>query len=250
MRTIYANLRLYAFISVGIVSAVTLGLAAHLANQFLPSLRVDYSIFTIIIPSLTILMMIFLLLRSQPRVDAFALFVLGVLWLTMAAWTVDMVGGVQCSMLGSQTIAAKNGDSFSAVEWCREMKGIEATSWAVFVVFAIFFVLTISLTTRAQAIGRYNAWAQSMSNLQWWSEGANDYTYGPDSSSYGGGYSSANRGYPLTQQYPPNAQIIQQQPGHSLLIRPGQNGQPAVVQQVPGTVIGSQAHSYIPPQDV
>lgn len=39
MRTIYANLRLYAFISVGIVSAVTLGLAAHLANQFLPHLR-------------------------------------------------------------------------------------------------------------------------------------------------------------------------------------------------------------------
>lgn len=114
---------------------------------------------------------------------------------------------------------------------------------------AIFFMLTISLTTRAQAIGRYNAWAQSISNLQWWSEGGNDYAYGPDSSSYGGGFSPTNRGYPMAQQFPPNAQIIQQQPGHSLLIRPGQNGQPAVVQQVPGTVIGSQAHSFIPSQD-
>lgn len=54
------------------------------------------------------------LLRSQPRVDAFVLFVLGVLWLTMAAWTVDMVGGIQCAMLGSQTIEAKNGNSCGA----------------------------------------------------------------------------------------------------------------------------------------
>ncbi|GJJ07462.1 hypothetical protein Clacol_001664 [Clathrus columnatus] len=213
MRTIYANIRLYVFISVIVISAVTLGLAAHLANQFLPNLR-------------------------------------GVLWLTMAAWTVDMVGGVQCSMLGSQTIDAKNGKTISAVEWCREMKVIEATSWAVFVIFAIFFIITIALATRAQSIGRYNAWAQSISDLPWWAEG-NDYIYGPDSqSSYGGNHpSSANRGYPLTQQYPPGAQVIQQQAGHSLLIRPGQNGQPAFVQQVPGTVVDSRAQGFYPPQD-
>lgn len=39
MRTVYATLRLYAFLSVIVVSAVALGLAANLANQFLPHLR-------------------------------------------------------------------------------------------------------------------------------------------------------------------------------------------------------------------
>lgn len=163
----------------------------------------------------------------------------------------------------------------SAVEWCREMKAIEAMSWAIFVVcrslfiskkkrlttdpnapVSIFFIFTISLTTRAQSIGRYNAWAQSISDLPWWGEGlGNDYGYGADTSSYGGGYhSGANRSYPTAQQFPPGAQVIQQQPGHSLLIRPGHNGQPAVVQQVPGTIVGSQPQSFqsqgfIPPED-
>ncbi|KAF8529022.1 hypothetical protein BU17DRAFT_37174 [Hysterangium stoloniferum] len=228
MRTMFASLRLYAFMIVIITSIPVLGLTASLGSRFLPNILADFTIFSILVPSATILLIIFLLLRSQPRIDAVATFVLGVLWLTLAAWTVDIIGPVQCFQLGSQRMRTESG-TMSAMIYCRQMKAIEALSWAVFVIFAISFVLLISLVTRAQSIGRHNVWAQSISDLPWWGEmgglhGEND-VYG------------AHSQYPRIQQLQSGVggqpYIIQQQPGHNVHIRTGEPGEPPEIRQVP-----------------
>lgn len=246
MTQLFTSLRTYGFVAILLLSATVLGLAAYLASVFLPNLHQDFTIFAIIIPSLTIISFLVILSWSQPRFDVVFLFVLGVLWLTMGAWSADILGGTQCDALGGQKVPTKDG-SISAKSYCYEMRVIEAFSWMLFSLFVIFLWILISLTTRAQALGRPYAWSEPIVELPWfgqwpgWSEGENGGGYAYPAGSYpgtpyrgGGQMPMGYGGQPATVMS--GGYVVQQNPGHSVVIQPGANGQAPVITQVPGIV--------------
>ena len=82
------------------------------------------------------------------------------------------------------------------------------------------------LVNRAASLGRFAPWQGSMSELPWFGQ----YTmpYGP----YGNG---AMYGQPMMGANGQMPFVIQQAPGHSVVIQPNPGGVPTV-QQVQGTV--------------
>ncbi|KAK7695795.1 hypothetical protein QCA50_000433 [Cerrena zonata] len=169
MTQLFRDMRTYGYVAILLFSAAVLGIDAYFASIFLPNLHRDFTIFAIVVPSLTILVFIAILSWSQPRVDAFILFILGSLWLAMGAWSADIIGTTQCDALTDQTIQTKNG-TLKARSYCYEMKVIEAFSWLLFCLFAICFFILISLTTRSKTLGRPFAWREPIVELPWFNQ--------------------------------------------------------------------------------
>jgi len=221
----FGNNRLIFYVIVFILSGTVLGLAAHFANIFLPSLHKDFSIFSLVVPSFTIFIFLLTLQWAQPRSEAIVLFVLWTLWLAMGAWSTDIIGNVQCDSLGGTRTATKSGDT-NAQPICYEMKVIQAFSWMLFVLFTLAGITLAALVNQAEKYGRHNMWAEPIRELPWFGEAPGFYnTSGPQ--------------YPQTAysqyQYPMqggNGQVMQL-PGHQVIIQPGINGQPPMVTQVP-----------------
>ncbi|KAI0650725.1 hypothetical protein C8Q79DRAFT_1006963 [Trametes meyenii] len=242
MTQLFRAMRLYGNIVLLLLSATVLGIAAYWASIFLPNIRHDYSIFSLIIPSLTIVIILIGIQWSTPRTEAFFLFVFGVLWLAQAAWTTDIIGNIQCDALTDQQIPTKSG-SLSERSWCYEMRVVQAFSWMIFCLYAIFLWILISLTARAKALGRPYAWAEPIVELPWfgqWPGYEGGYPNG-GAMPYPGAYGYPGMmpmqpmpGYVGSQIQP--GYVVQQNPGHSVVIQPGVNGQPPTVTQVPGTV--------------
>jgi len=206
-----------AYVFIFMLSATVLGLSAHFASIFLPNLHHDFTIMALACSALTIFVFILLIQWSQPQIEVVFLPVLAIFWLAVGCYAGDIIGQVECFPLGNQKTAAKNNGETSAQAFCYEMKVIEAFSLAIFVLFIIFFVLVIALTSRAVTMGNRRAWSDHITELPWFGE----YYY---QGAYGG--------YGVQQMYyPPGA--IQQQPGHSVIIQPGHHGQPTTVSQVP-----------------
>ncbi|KAH7887729.1 hypothetical protein F5I97DRAFT_1804847 [Phlebopus sp. FC_14] len=226
MTILFTNLRLIGYVSVFLLSGTVLGLAANFARLFLPRINHDFTIFSLVVPSVTILTFLCLIQFAQPIIEVPVHFFLGVLWLAMGAWSADIIGYVQCYALAGQEQPTQSG-TMSAQTYCYEMKVIEALSWSIFVLFAFFFVIVFGLTTRAVAFGRYFAWREHISQLGWFNELP--------------GYPTEPRGPPQFGPYyygmPQMAgNYVQQMPGHSIVIQPGAHGAPAMVTQVPGVV--------------
>ncbi|KAG9317284.1 hypothetical protein JVU11DRAFT_1479 [Chiua virens] len=211
------------------LSGIVLGLAANFAQFFLPNINHDFTIFSLVAPSTTIFVFLLLLQFAQPIVEVPIHFCLGVLWLTMAAWSADIIGYVQCYSLAGQEQPTKNG-SMSAQTYCYEMKVIEALSWCMFVMFVIFFLIVITLTTRAVALGRVYAWREHISQLGWFGEWP---AYPTEAVYPRPPYANPQ---PYGVPYPTGGNYVQQVPGHSVVIQPGVNGAPPVITQVPGMV--------------
>jgi len=210
----FGNYRLVAYVLVFQLSGTVLGISAHFARLFLPNIHHDFTIMALVASSLTIFTCIFLFQWSQPQIEVIVLFLLGVLWLALGAFATDMIGHIECYALGNQQTAANSGTT-SARGYCYEMKVVEGFSWALFVLFAIFFMLVIALTSRAVAMGNRYAWSEPIVDLPWFGEIP--------------GYYQVPYGYGAPMA-PPGA--VQQQPGHSVVIQPGHHGQPTTVQQV------------------
>ncbi|KAI0722936.1 hypothetical protein C8Q76DRAFT_793930 [Earliella scabrosa] len=247
MTQLFRDMRLYGNIILLLLTATVLGITAYWASIFLPDVRHDYSIFALIIPSLTILLLLVGLQWSTPRTEAFFLFVLGVLWLAMAAWTTDVIGNMQCdAQTSDDTVPTKNGGTLAARSWCYEMRVVQAFSWMIFCLYAIFLYILIALTTRAKSLGRPFAWAEPIVELPWFGQwpGYPEGQY-PQNGMYQMPYaypagqpmsmgSMGSMGYPAGGQVAPGY-VIQQNPGHSVVIQPGVNGQPPTITQVPGS---------------
>ncbi|KAH9899835.1 hypothetical protein C8Q73DRAFT_639374 [Cubamyces lactineus] len=241
MTQLFRAMRLYGNIVLLLLSATVLGITAYWASIFLPNIRHDYSIFSLIVPCLTIVLILIGMQWSTPRTEAVFLFVLGVLWLAQAAWTTDIIGNIQCDALTSQQVPTKTG-SISERSWCYEMRVVQAFSWMIFCLYAIFLWILISLTTRAKVLGRPYAWAEPIIELPWFGQ----WPGYPEGGQFAGGmYPPAPYGYPMmnvpsmggyagSQMAP--GYVVQQNPGHSVVIQPGINGQPPTITQVPGTV--------------
>lgn len=95
---------------------------------------------------------------------------------------------------------------------------------------AITFILLTILGNRARTMGRYGAWQDSVSELPWFGEYGGPYGQYPQQ--YGGG-----GGYPMMGQNGQMPYVIQQAPGHSVVIQPQPGGMPMVT-QLPGSVGG------------
>lgn len=119
----------------------------------------------------------------------------------------------------------------------------------------IFLWILITLTSRAQAMGRPYAWSEPIFELPWFGQypGSPEGMYGGGSpgegnSPYMGGYAypaSSPGMYPqmmpmggqMQQPYMSNGgYLVPQQPGHSVIVQPGARGQPPTITQVPGMV--------------
>jgi len=197
----------------------------------LPDIHRDFVIFGLIVPALTILMFLLNLQWAQPATEAGTYFIIGTLWLTMGAWSTDMIGSTQCDTLRGQKTPTKNGQmNFQA--YCYEMKVIQAFSWAIFCMFLIAFYILMQLVTLAQRFGRYRIWSEPIRELPWFGEMPGYY----NTNNYGGGgpmmhypppSSAGGYGYPYQGGMPvPN-------PGHSIVIQPGINGALPTITQMP-----------------
>ncbi|KAJ3741114.1 hypothetical protein DFH05DRAFT_303444 [Lentinula detonsa] len=224
----FVNYRLAFYISVFLLSGAVLGLDAHFAAIFLPRLHQGFTIFALVIPSLTIFIFLLTLQWSQPRVEAIVLFVLWTIWLAMGAWSTDIIGNVQCDALAGQRTATKNGD-MSAQSYCYEMKVIQAFSWMIFVLCSFAFIILMQLVTQAQRFGRYMIWYEPIQNLGWFGEWPGLYnTTTQPMVQYPQHQYAVPYGYPLQA-----GSGIPQQPGHSIIVQPSANGGPATVTQIP-----------------
>jgi hypothetical protein len=226
----FANHRIGLYITLFILSATVLGLSAHFANLFLPNIHHDFTIFSLIVPSVTIFLFLILLQWAAPWSEAVAYFVTGVLWLTMAAWATDIIGTVQCDSLVGQKIATKSGD-MRAQEYCYEMKVIQAFSWAAFVFLVIAFIILVSLCGQAQRFGRPNIWSEPIQELGWFGEWPGYYnTHNP-----GHGMMQVQQPQPSPGYYPQYPQYARSgsQGGHAITIQHGTNGAPPVVTTTP-----------------
>jgi len=235
MTQLFKDMRLYGYIIVLLLSTTVLGISAYLASIFLPNIQHDFSIFSLIVPSLTILIFLVTISWSSPRTEVVFLFILGVLWLTMGAWSGDILGSLQCDALAGQRTTIKNGGSISTQAWCYEMKVIEAFSWMNFCLFAIFIWIVVSLTARSKVLGRPYAWGEPIFELPWFGQypgPPGPYAAGGYGGGYGGGMPMYPTGVPYGPQMVNGGYVVQQNPGHSVVIQPGMGGQPPTVTQM------------------
>ncbi|TFK75896.1 hypothetical protein BDN72DRAFT_809657 [Pluteus cervinus] len=223
----FGNRRLGFYVAVFLLSATVLGIAANFARLFLPTFHHDFTIFALVVPSLTIFAFLLTLQWAQPRTEAVVLFFLWALWLAMGAWATDVIGNVQCDSLSASTKEPSVTGSISVKAYCYEMKVIQAFSWMLFVLFSVAFIILNALVSQAEKFGRYNIWEEPIRELPWFGEAPGYYNTSPSTTPMVQ-YPGAN-GYPAYPGYPG----VMPTPGHSIIIQPGVNGQPPTVTQVP-----------------
>ncbi|KAJ7771378.1 hypothetical protein DFH07DRAFT_804153 [Mycena maculata] len=219
----FATYRIVFYVGVFLLSGTILGLDAHFASIFLPHLHPDFTIFALLIPSLTIFTFLLSLQFAQPRTEALTLFILWALWLSMASWATDIIGNVQCDALTTETMPTKNGE-IRQREFCYEMKVIQAFSWMLFVLFTAAFGILLALVNQAERFGRPDIWYEPIQELGWFGEFPGYYNHNQQGMvQYPMQYAYPMQGYPMQQGY-----VQGQQPIYS--IQQGPNGQPLVAQ--------------------
>jgi len=231
MTNLFRRIRFTTFAFVFAFTAIVLGIDAHFASIFFPHLHHDFVLFTLIIPSFTLVVLLVLSLRSQPRWDVFFTFLLSMLWLAQAAYAVDVIGHVECDALSGTTTPTRTG-TMAADTYCRQMKVIEAFSWANFILLILSFVALLNLTLRVHARGDLGIWGASVSELPFFHEQVGGSTNGYNG--HHGGYpagSQASYGYPNVRTYGPTEPIYQL-PGHSVVLTTAADGT-REVQQIP-----------------
>jgi hypothetical protein len=103
-------------------------------------------------------------------------------------------------------------------------------------IVTFFLIFIITQANRSQVLGWPDIWSEDVTDLPWFGEYPG-YPGGPL-------YSLAPQ---MGSQIPPvqggqmvvNGSVVQQQPGHSIVIWPGVNGEPARIEQRPGIVTHS-----------
>lgn len=243
MPNLFNKLRLGLFAVVFAGAGVVVGICANLASRLLTTGLHDFLIFSIVVSGLTIVVLVLLALRSQPRIDAVVLFILTALWLTMGAYSQDVIGHEFCYALKGQNIPAKNDTTFSAENYCRQMKTVLAFSWANFVFLCLGLMTLLRIVIKVYGRGDQDVWRNSMSDVSLFDAPLEPkpQEYPPQvypQQEYPMGSQSGRSGhtyvyYPGSTGAPLQHQVIQQQPGHSVII---QNGQ---VTQVPGSVVSA-----------
>jgi hypothetical protein len=90
-------------------------------------------------------------------------------------------------------------------------------------IVTFFLIFVITQANRSQVLGWPDIWSEDVTDLPWFGE----YPGYPGVPHVQGG------------QMVVNGSVVQQQPGHSIVIWPGVNGEPARIEQRPGIVTHS-----------
>jgi hypothetical protein len=103
-------------------------------------------------------------------------------------------------------------------------------------IVTLFLIFVITLANRSQVLGWPDIWSEDVIDLPWFGEypgypGGPLYTQAPQLESQ----------LPLVQggHMVVNGSVVQQQPGHSIVIWPGVNGEPPRIEQRAGIVTHS-----------
>jgi hypothetical protein len=234
MTILFRNLRAFGYVTVLILAGGVLGIASYFASQFLPHTRFSYTIYSLVAPSVTIAVLITLLYDSRPWIDALFLFIMTISWLALSAWTSDINGPADCYSLGSSRTQTKHG-TISSKAFCYEAKTLEAVSWSIFIILMFFLIFVIALANRSQVLGWPEIWYEDIYDLPWFGEYPG-YPGQPFYPPYPGA-EFQNQG-PMVggPQMLGNGGVVQHQPGHSIIIWPGANGEPPRIEQRPGIV--------------
>ncbi|KAN0126975.1 hypothetical protein V8E52_000615 [Russula decolorans] len=236
MTVLFRKLRLFGYVTVFILAGGVLGIASYFASQFLPHTRYSYTVYSLVAPSVTVALLIFLLSSaSRPWIDALSLLVMAISWLALAAWTSDINGPTDCFALGSSRTRTKHG-TISSKAFCYEAKTVEGVSWSIFILLTFFLIFVITLANRSQVLGWPDIWNEDIIDLPWFGE----YPGYPGGPLYAQGPQLENQA-PQIQggQMVVNGSVVQQQPGYSIVIWPGVNGEPPRIEQRPGIVTHS-----------
>ncbi|KAH9062870.1 hypothetical protein EDB87DRAFT_1558718 [Lactarius vividus] len=223
MTVLFRNLRFIGYVAVLLLAGGVLGIASYLASQFLPHIRFSFTTYSLVAPSFTIAVLVVLLISSRPWIDALCLLIVDVSWLGK-----DINGPADCYALASSRTQTVHG-TISSKTFCYLSKILEGLSWAIFILLMFFLVLLITLANRSQVLGWPHIWREDIDELPWFGQypgypGFSPYTQylGPQPSVV---YSTRRDGG-----------VIQHQPGHSIIIWPGVNGDPPRIEQRPGFV--------------
>lgn len=250
---LFQSIRLCAYAAVVVSAIVVLAIAARFGTIFLPDLHFDMVVFSIVVPTVTLVILFVVMLRSQPRIDLFATFVVAALWLSLAAYHADFIGHVECFALGNQRTPTKNGGSTSARGYCYELKVIEAFSWANFAIMLIAFIVLLILVLRVVAHGRQTIWRESISDLPWFGQYG-----GAGQPFYGTGYAYGQQPYyaqnpnpyayaqgPGMGMYPQNG-MYAAAPGQTVMVQPGLPGGQPVITSFPSGPMAPAPQSMVP----
>ncbi|KAN0131478.1 hypothetical protein V8E53_010855 [Lactarius tabidus] len=242
MTVLFRNLRTTGYSTVLLLAGGVLGIASYFASQFLPTIRFSFTTFSLVVPSFTIAVLVILLYESRPWIDAFFLLVTSISWLALAAWARDINGAAECDSLGPFRTQTAHG-SISSKAFCYESMILEAFSWSIFILLLAFLLLLITLANRSQIMGWTDIWHEDIVNMPWFGQYPGQPGYSLYSS-FLGPQASVVVSTPSTPFVGPgqnlgNGGVIQHQPGHSIVIWPGVNGEPPRIEQRPGFVTPS-----------
>jgi len=238
MTVLFRTIRSISYLTVLLLAGVVLGIASYLASQFLPTFRFAFTTYALVTPSFTIAALFVLLYESRPWIETLFLLISSISWLALAAWARDINGPAECDALGSSRTQTVHG-SISSKAFCYESMILEAFSWTIFILLLFFLLLVITLANRSQIQGWTDIWHEDIVNLPWFGQypGYPGYSL---YSSYLGPQDSTMLSTPAStpfvgpSQNLGNGGIIQHQPGHSVVIWPGVNGGPPIIEQRPG----------------
>jgi len=183
---LFTRIRRGIFVAIILLSGGVIGIAVHFSVLFPSSFHHSFDTYAIIAPAVTIIALIIILLRSTPSYDCITMFILVILWLTMGAWSTDVIGNTQCESLTGQQIPTKSGQT-SSQGWCQQMKVIEAFSWAIFGILTICIIVVICLVVRLFSMGTQGVWGQSVAELDWFSNPYSRFANGMGMGGMGGG---------------------------------------------------------------
>jgi len=245
MTVLFRNLRAVGYVTVLLLAGGVLGIASYLASQFLPTIRFSFTTYSLVTPSFTIAVLVILLFGwSRPWIDALFLLTTSISWLALAAWARDINGPAECDALGSSRTHTVHG-SIPSKAFCYESMILEAFSWSIFALLMFFLLLVITLANRSQILGWTQIWNEQTIDLPWFGQypGYPGYSLyssylGPQSS---GVYTPTPASTPFVGpgQNLGSGGVIQHQPGYSIVIWPGVNGDPPRVEHRPGFVTPS-----------
>jgi len=214
-------------------AVVVLGISAWFASIFLPDIHREFVIFSLVTSAFTIVCLILLILRSQPRIDICFLFLLAVLWLAEGAYIGDLIGHVECSALQGQTTPTKDKGTMGADVYCREMKTILGFSWAIFVILAISFGTLIALAVRVHSKGVREVWQESISDLPWFNQWVHDHHHYPIAQPAAVYHSDGRGGYDEPPYMSGNNYVVTPRPGMTTIVTPDRGGGAPSVNYVP-----------------
>ncbi|KAH9179880.1 hypothetical protein EDB89DRAFT_1841956 [Lactarius sanguifluus] len=246
MTVLFRNLRIIGYVSVLLLASGVLGIASYLASQFLPHIRFSFTTYSLVVPSFTIAVLVVLFFSSRPWIDALFLLIMDISWLGKLLLRLDINGPADCYALASSRTQTVHG-TISSKTFCYLSKILEGLSWAIFILLMFFLVLLITLANRSQVLGWPHIWREDIDELPWFGQypgypGFSPYTQylGPQPSVvYSTRSTPASTPHVGLSQNLGDGGVIQHQPGHSIIIWPGVNGDPPRIEQRPGVVTPS-----------